>query len=385
MTTLVATNPIEGWEHELARAPDGRVADFNPSPREPDPRIWPLESDVGYDEFDPESDALYLICNPFPELHVRWVTEAQLRSETNDMTAEAAKRGYPPSLRLTPDRVEAFRRVAELFNGNRAGPDSCLLVVDRPGWMDLLDDLEGLDELTAEGKGSVESTLGEYDWYPAVGVFLKNQYLARSPTHVAPTHRAKVLINEHKDLPDLNGDPFEGLTHRFGVGLLVALAIQAPGTWATYVRIDGRIVDFVYDPPGSHPRQLYEVVTGHNNTKLHRSTYRKTKRLDGVPNYLFDSRSTAYRVFNHWQRKDLAEFPVDEFTSQTVDKGREATTTSYQRPGVKNTGIFDWQTLTQVWQQLFGTGGSSTETYPGSLFNEINTPPTKSTLASATW
>lgn len=379
------SDPVENWEHKLERTADNRVADFNPSPREPDPRVWPLKFDAGYDEFDPGSDFLFLLCNSVPGVHARWVTETQLRSETNNMTAEALRRGYPASLRLTADRMMAFNRVGELFNGNCAGPNDSHLVVDRPGWNDVLHDLEGLDELTAKGKGPVESELGQYDWYPAVGVFLKKQYLARSPTQLAPTHRAKVLINKRDNLPDLNGDPFEGLEHRFGVGLLVALAIQAPGTWDTYVRIDERIVDFVYEPPGSHPRQLYEVVTGHNNTKLHRSTYRKTKRLDGVPNYLFDSRSTAYRVFNHWQRKDLAEFSVDEFTSQVVDDGREATTASYQRPGIKNTGIFDWQTMTQVWQHLFGTGGSSTETYPGSLFNEINTPPTKSTLASATW
>jgi len=64
-----------------------------------------------------------------------------------------------------------------------------------------------------------------------------------------------------------------------------------------------------------------------NNWDLYRKTYKKMKKLHEVgvtPIAVFDSRETAYKVFNHWHRHGLAGMPNGTFNSDySVKKGRE--------------------------------------------------------------
>ena len=90
-----------------------------------------------------------------------------------------------------------------------------------------------------------------------------------------------------------------------------------------------------------------EIVTDHNNWRLHRETYRKLSVLDNYgirPVMVFDSRNTAYTVFNHLHESGLAELPHGTFNSNfNISEGRKQIRSAYTNSSV-NWNIADWTT-----------------------------------------
>jgi hypothetical protein len=83
-------------------------------------------------------------------------------------------------------------------------------------------------------------------------------------------------------------------------------------------------------------------------------------RLDqsgNKPIAVFDSRSTAYSVFNHWHREGLGELPNGPFQSDySIENGRDQIETAYQDPQY-DWVVADWTTTWKLKQQLFGQDG----------------------------
>jgi len=138
--------------------------------------------------------------------------------------------------------------------------------------------------------------------------------------------KGQTLINGRDELPNLRGDPHERLVHRITVGL-VHLHDRIRGwnsdsyhDWKEYT------IDTVANDQDGQP-YAREILTKHNNWDLYRKTYKKMKKLHEVgvtPIAVFDSRETAYKVFNHWHRHGLAGTPNGTFNSDySVKKGRE--------------------------------------------------------------
>lgn len=358
--------------------------DFDPKPDDPDPEVWPVEGlDPGYPA---EIDELIFIQNSFPAPHVAWVTEEFLearygynpvRQEVEDIelpkwarpdrTPEDglveidARNDHPVSLELTPDRIEAGRRVARLWNGEKVRGKHLLL--DKcPSWNALFGDLdqEELKRLVVdpEADPALADAFGEYSWYEqSQAVYLRPERILRKKVWYAPTQLGRTLINEHDDFPELRGDLNEGLTHRFTVGLTAVREFGRGRKVSTYHDVEDYIIDILsQDSDG----QLYagEIVTGHHNWKLHRRTYRKLSdlRSRGIEPYVvFDSRSTAYRIFNHWHKADLADLPHGQFNSDfRISEGRKQIQDAFADETCR-WDIADWMTTSLLWRKTLGS------------------------------
>jgi hypothetical protein len=166
-----------------------------------------------------------------------------------------------------------------------------------------------------------------------------------------------MLIHRHPALPDLTGDLNEGLTHRVTVGLAALREVSRDRKVGTYYDIEEYTVDVLSQDENG---QLYaaEVMTGHNNQELHKDTYRKLWRLskaDIIPHAIFDSRETAYDVFNLWHRHGVAELPRGEFESDfSIPEGRNAIQDAYQDDRCQWI-IPDWSTTTTLWRGTLGS------------------------------
>ena len=360
--------------------------DFDPSPQDPDPDVWPIEeADPGYPA---DVDNLILLSNSFPKPHVAWVTEEYLEARYgySPVRQKVEAKELPPwarpmfasgtdtveivatnkssnSMKLTSDRVEALTRLARLWNGEVVRGHHLLL--DKcPDWMDIFGDLDQ-DELrrfVVDPTVNLEfaEAFGEYDWYEfEKKVYTKPQRLLRKKVWYAPTQRGRTLMNESVNIPNLNGDPNEGLTHRVSVGLAMVWQLLQNRRISTYKQDNNDVIDIVStDDEGNY--YVGEIMTGHHNWKLHRRTYRKMKRLHErgfSPYVVFDSRKTAYRIFNHWQKKGLCELPGGTFNSDfRISKGQEKTHTAYESQEF-DWIVSDWTTTSDLWRRTLGPDG----------------------------
>jgi hypothetical protein len=171
--------------------------------------------------------------------------------------------------------------------------------------------------------------------------------------------KGQTLINGRDELPNLRGDPHERLVHRITVGL-VHLHDRIRGwnsdsyhDWKEYT------IDTVANDQDGQP-YAREILTKHNNWDLYRKTYKKMKKLHEVgvtPIAVFDSRETAYKVFNHWHRHGLAELPNGTFNSDySVKKGRELIKKAYESDR-HVWAIPDWTTTWKLKQKTLGPNG----------------------------
>ena len=158
--------------------------------------------------------------------------------------------------------------------------------------------------------------------------------------------------------PNLIGDPYEGVVHRVTVGL-VRLYDAIHGIRSdSYYNMDGYVLDVF----GRDSRQgiVREIMTAHNNWKLYRQTYRKMAELNqrGIkPIAIFDSRDTAYTVFNHWVRHGLAELPNGTFDSEySISLGRERVQDAYENSELE-WEVADWSTTWKLKQKTLGPSG----------------------------
>lgn len=260
------------------------------------------------------------VMGTFPEPHVEWYSRTRFEREF----------GYPPGapetvvrdevleehrhtdhLTLSRSRSEALFRIAQLWNGDQAGPNNVHLIAEKaPSWTELLGDLpqHHLDPLrptVVEQPPELVEAFGDRDWFQASttrGGWLKTTHIARSRADYDLQQRTRVLINEQPRFPQLRGDPFEGLKHRFGVGLEATRATLLEGRAVhTYKEIGDYTVDLLEYDPGRGVDVVGEVLTGHHNNQLYRSTYAKLVDLDRPAILVVDDWQTARRVFNHWQ------------------------------------------------------------------------------------
>lgn len=357
--------------------------DFDPNPDDPDPEVWPLkELDPGYPT---PARELILVSGSFPAPHVAWVTEDYLEArygynpvkqtlapedipvwarpeDTNktdfvDVVATNESSGH---MELTDDRVEALTRIARLWNGEEVQGHH-LLLDKLPNWMDILGDLnqDGLRRLVVDPTidEAFAEKFADHEWYQMEkNVYLRPQYILRKKVWYAPTQRGRTLINKHSDFPSLIGDLNEGLPHRTAVGLSSVREVQLGRNVETYYENDDYIIDIVSVDSGE---QIYvgEVMTGHHNWKLHQRTYKKMKELNsqGIRTYaVFDSRETAYKIFNHWIKKGLGDLPGGTFDSEfRLDKGREKIHNAYESD-IHNWAISDWTTTSALWRETLG-------------------------------
>lgn len=363
--------------------------DFDPNPDDPDPDVWPIEHlDPGYPA--PVSK-LTMIANTFPAPHVAWVTEDYLEAQYgyNPTCVEVAAENLPfwarpegvegeetvemkgssqSSMTLTDDRLEALRRIANLWNGEVV--QGYHLLLDKcPSWGDVLGDLdqEQLRRLVVDPDVDAEfaERFSDHEWYEdEQSVYLKPQRILRKKVWYAPTQKGRTLIDRSDRLPDLTGDPKELLRHRFTVGLTALLEATRERKVATYYDLSNYVVDVVSQD--SNDRfYVGEIITGHNNWRLHRRTYLKLKDLHSkgaVPYVVFDSRSTAYEVINHWHRAGLAQLPNGPFGSEpNISYGREKIQEAY-RDEHTNWTVSDWQTTDTVWRETLGSKGPDLST-----------------------
>ena len=159
--------------------------DFSPNPDDPDPDIWPLKNhDPGYGEYDIED--LECLTSTFPAPHVAWVTPEYLENKYGydpfDPYACSVNKNHlgkpdgfneTSEITLTHDRVEAFRRIARLWNGEEV--QGMHLLDDKlPSWESLLSDLnqEDINRLITDPKTPDEALVeafGDHSWLDTEG------------------------------------------------------------------------------------------------------------------------------------------------------------------------------------------------------------------------
>lgn len=371
-------------DHDLREVPPGAhhdgaaMADFDPTPNEPDLEVWPLAGDKGAKEFAGDPDDLVPIYNTFPEPHVRWVTPEQFRHEFGylpddpaELVSDAALEEINDQRRLTltETRLEAFSRLAQLWNGEHVGPNNVHLLADKvPSWDDVFD---GLDERHLEAfrptvhrhDEALVDAFGEFGWFEpehTITGWLKPTYIARSRADYDVEERARTLINGRDDLPNLRGDPHEGLTHRFGVGVEAARAVFCEQRDVeTYAQVGDYTVDLL-ERDEALATIVGEVLTHHHNNRLYRSTYAKLADLQRPAVLIFDTRATARRVLNHWNGR-CGDVPGAPFGSAlnvewTRSKFEEAAADPNREWPVR-----EFFTITQLWELVFGEGQSPTD------------------------
>ena len=275
--------------------------------------------------------------------------------------AEKRVRGDTEAIvHLNKDRKLLLKRIAQLWNGEVV----CgvhLLADNCPNIKQLTADLneETLKRLyynTNLGR-NVLLAFGGADWFESADGFLKSTNLFRKSVWYDFNHKGRLLINRRDEFPDLKGDPYEGLVHRVTVGL-VRLHDELRG-WdsASYHSLQNYVIDVLGRDPD---RQLYarEILTAHHNWDLYRKTYQKMETLDrhGVkPIAIFDSRETAYAVFNHWHRAGLAKLPNGPFNSDySISVGRKQIKEAYASDSY-DWAVADWTTTWKLKQKTLGS------------------------------
>jgi len=265
------------------------------------------------------------------------------------------------TVNLNKDRQTLLRRIARLWNGEvvcgvHLLADSC------PSIKQLTTDLnkDTLNRLyyNTNLTRNVILAFGDADWFEEADGFLKPTHLFRKQVWYDLNHKARLLINRRNKFPSLQGDPYEGLVHRVTVGL-VRLHDELRG-WKSdsYFNWDNYVIDVF----GKDREQAYarEIMTEHHNWELYRKTYRKMETLNqhGFKTIaVFDSRETAYTVFNHWHRAGLADLPNGAFNSDySIDEGRKQIKKAYQSDSY-DWAVADWTTTWKLKQNTLGPNG----------------------------
>lgn len=268
-----------------------------------------------------------------------WKTQAKTRLKSKP----------DPTVTLNDDRRTLLQRIARLWNGEvvcgvHLLADHCPRITELT--TDLNEDtLNRLYYNTDLGK-HVILAFNDADWFNRPNAFLKPNTLLRKQAWYDLGQKGRTLINGRNDLPNLHGDPHEGLVHRVTTGL-VRLHDELRDWHSTSYR---PWQDYVIDVLGTdQDGQVYarEVMTEHHNWKLYRKTYWKLKTLnehDVKPVAVFDSRETAYTVFNHWLRAGIAELPNGTFDSDfNISDGQEETEDAYENDAY-DWPVADWTT-----------------------------------------
>lgn len=267
---------------------------------------------------------------------------------------------FDPSVRITEDRRTLLRRITRLWNGDVVC--GVHLLADRcPTIKHITHDLDEteLNRLYYNTRLGHDTLLAfsDADWFETTTGFLKSTTLFRKQAWYDLNDKARTHINESEEYPTLHGDPHEGLTHRVTVGLVRLHDTIRGWNGASYYDWNGYTIDaLTNDQRGQSIAR--EVLTGHNNWKLHRATYRKLRELDrqgAKPIVVFDTRRTAYRVFNHWHNWDgLGNLPNGTFGSEfSISAGRDRIQDAYDSDE-HDWAVADWTTTWRLKQDTLG-------------------------------
>jgi len=377
--------------------------DLDPNPDGPDPDVWPLDRSAGRKYgLDPGRastpvDELNRVEKAFPEPGVAWVTddwyEMKYGYSPGNPPSAAADRPDPPApselgrrnprddsppktdpggMTLTEARVEAMDRIIRLWNGQRV--QGVHLLADKcPAWDEFLGDLPmgELERLFFNDSSNPGffSRFHDHSWFDKTE-FLAPQRVLRKKVWYAPTQKGKTLAFGRDEIADPRGDRKEKLRHRLTAGL-VALFIEQVFTAAvsTYEQCGSFNVDVVgrrVMPNNSatsaldidaFDRPFYcEVVTGHNNTDLHRSTYHKLSQLTADKGFAwlaFEDRAAAYDVLSYYHRQGLGSLPNGPLDSDPrISWAREQVRTAYRND--PNWPIADFVTLDWLYRHTLG-------------------------------
>lgn len=373
----------------MFRDPDPQpkhFGDFDPNDDDPDSDVWPLE---GYDPGYPAPTwKLIRISNSYPAPHVAWVTEEYLEAlygynpvrqslrvdelppweqpdtlTRHDTVDAVATNESTLPMELTSDRHEALTRIARLWNGDVVRGQH-LLRDKIPSWNAILGDLNQ-DELKRlvvdpEYDYDLHDAFGHHPWFTKnASVYTAPKRILRKKVWYSPTLKGRTLINRRDDIPSLHGDPNEGLPHRVAVGLARLRERNHDHIVNTYYDLEGYTIDVISKDNADNADNLWvgEVLTGHHNRKLNRRTYRKLDYCESkgaTPYLVFDSRETAYRVFNHLHNHDTvdAHLPDGPFNSDmNIDKGQRRIKNAYQ---AGDWSIPTWTTTSALWSETLG-------------------------------
>lgn len=377
---IIFEGTLSGNE-DAPRSEPATFGDFDPEPDDPNPEVWPLKGyDPGRGEYS--LDECIRFTKTYPAPHVKWVTPAYLESKYgyNPTSVEINAFDLPPwrrgdalpgeyveieagsgssTMTLTEDRLKFCRRLAHLWRGGEVRGKH-LLRDKLPKWEALFGDLDQTElvRLFVDPDSPDQELIdafGDHEWFNVnPSVFLRGQWILHKEVKYAPTLKIRTLINRRDDIQDLRGDPKEGLSHRFLVGLTAVNYAYQGWDIRTYAPVSDYVVDVVAQKDGE--TVFVEVVTGHHNWELHRSTYNKLVDLNraGRPVVHFDKRETAYQVFNHWHRNGLATLPLGTFDNEPrIDWGREKIQEAYAE-GSTDWVVADWDTTTHLWRNTLG-------------------------------
>lgn len=271
--------------------------------------------------------------------------------------------GYSaPPIHNTADRVTLLERIARLWNGEQVCGvhllwDQCPNIKELTTDLDH-DDINRLYYDTNLGHEFLR-TFADANWFNATAGFLKSTSLFRKTVWSDLTQAGRTRINNDPRLSSLNGDLNEGLTHRVTVGLTVLEEQLANRDVWPYEEIDGDIVDVV-SKDNAGRRYAIEILTDHHGWENYRRTYRKLRALDQAgfqPIVMFDTRDTAYKVFNFLYRDGLAELPNGPFNSEfSIERGREHIQSAYRDLGT-DWAISNWSTTWKLWSKTIGPNG----------------------------
>ena len=235
------------------------------------------------------------------------------------------------------------------------------LLADKvPSWSQVFGDLEqrqleAFQPTVHRHDEALIEAFGEFGWFEPEYTdsgWLKPTYIARSRADYDVEERARTLINGRDDLPDLCGDPHEGLTHRFGVGCEAARAVFRKGRdVATYVQVGDYTVDLL-ERDESGEEIVGEVLTHHHNNRLYRATYEKLVDLQAPAVLIFDTRATARRVLNHWNDR-CGDVPGAPFGSALNVEWTRSTFLEAARDPTTDWPVEELFTVTQLWDVVF--------------------------------
>lgn len=375
---MPSDNPFADHDFRIVHPPDeatyGLYVDFDPTPVEPDPRIYPLwydKGNIGSDDLA-ELTPMFAVFDDTPT--VVWISpghyEGIYQRQPNDPPqTDLDPRKLPPQKRpgvtLHGDLKRAAEAIVRLWNGEFVNGEH--LIADKaPRPEEFLSSasptsLDPLQASLSENEQRLRDAFGEYPWFDVgqlTDAHLQMKHILRRKVAWAPTQKGKTMLHRHPDLPRMSGDTFELLPHRFGVGTISMYhALFNNAEINTYVSFPGGYnVDVTANPPESQVI-LAEMVTGHHKMDLHLSTFQKLWTLsqqysEFEPWLVFDSRSTLRWILDYW----LSETGLDPGPSLNsepqLDNFNDQLRTAYDNPN-QNWEIAHATTTGRLWRQTF--------------------------------
>jgi|GEM_PF-3612652 len=380
---MPSDNPYDDHDFRLIHPADkatySLIVDFDPTPVEPDPRVYPLWYDKGnvgsndldqlipmYSMMGDTATAVWISPSHYEGIYRRRPSDGP-NTDLDPRELPAHKR---PGVTLSGDLKEGADRMVRLWNGEFVNGTHVILdKIPRP--TEFLGSIptSALDPLHAsltEHEQQLQNAFGDYPWFDIselTDAHLQTKHILRRQVSWAPTLKGKKMLHRHPDLPAMTGDSLELLPHRVGVGTTALhLALTKDADINTYVSFPGGYnVDLGAHLPGARAI-IAEVMTGHHNMDLHLSTFRKlwtlSQKYRFEPWLVFDSRTTLRWIINYWLEETGLDPGPSLNSEPQLDNFNEQLQAAYNDPNR------DWEiaratTISRLWNKTFGPDGVS--------------------------